>query len=267
MAAQLHPFEQDGIILLRFPKLSTLPFLVHAVTTRFDASGNEFNLALHVSDDNDAVVRRRGRLCEALGFRADRLTCCERAHGSRVAIIDEESAGRGAFSRSDALAGYDAMITDVPGALLAMFAADCPLTALADPGRRAIGICHSGWRGLAEGVIGKTIGAMKERFGCAAGTMLAGTAPAIERACYEVGEEVAGRFARHHGECLTQLKNGKYLLDLRGVVRGQLVAAGVKAGNIEQSELCTKCRADMFFSHRRDAGRAGRFALVAGIRA
>jgi len=265
MGTDMTSTSADGIVLLDFPNLKTLPFLAHAVTTRFAADGREFNLALHVADSEDAL-KNRAALCRALGFPNENFTCCEQVHGSRVAIIDKSAVGRGAFSRGDALQGFDAMITAVPGALLAMFAADCPLTLLADPQRRAIGICHSGRRGLAAGVIANTVAAMKRQFNSSPQDFLAGTAPSVEKSCYEVGKEIAKDFAEKHPDCLTPTQGGKYLLDLRGVVRAQLTAAGLKPENIEQSALCTRCRADMFFSYRRDGEKAGRFALVAGIR-
>jgi len=266
MATDPSSTSADGTILLNFSNLKRLPFLAHAVTTRFSSDGREFNLALHVPADAAEALKNRAALCKALGFPNENFTCCEQVHGSRAAIIDKTAAGRGAFRGADALQGFDAMITNVPGALLAMFAADCPLTLLADPHRRAIGICHGGRRGLAEGIITNTVAAMKRQFDSSPHDLLAGTAPSIEKSCYEVGEDVAKDFTVNYADCLTPLQGGKYLLDLRGVVRAQLMAEGLKPENIEQSALCTRCRADMFFSYRRDGEKAGRFALVAGIR-
>ena len=46
------------------------------------------------------------------------------------------------------------------------------------------------------------------------------------------------------------------MLDLRAVADASLRAAGVE--RVEHVDLCTSCRADLFFSHRRDAGVTGR---------
>jgi hypothetical protein len=266
MTANVPPKNAGGITFLNFPNLGRIHFLAHAVTTRFRSDGREFDLALHVAANADDALRNRAALCEALGFPKDKLTCCEQVHGARVAVVDASTAGRGAFRRDDALQGFDAMVTGVPGALLAVFAADCPLTLIADARRRAIAVCHCGWRGLAAGVIANTIAAMTREFGSSPHDLLAGTAPSIEKSCYEIGGEVAEHFALRHADCLMPLKGGKHLLDLRGVVRAQLIAQGLAPENVEQSPLCTKCRADMFFSYRRDGEKAGRFALVAGIK-
>ncbi len=46
------------------------------------------------------------------------------------------------------------------------------------------------------------------------------------------------------------------MLDLRAVAEARLRAAGVTT--VEHVDLCTSCRADLFFSHRRDGGVTGR---------
>ena len=48
------------------------------------------------------------------------------------------------------------------------------------------------------------------------------------------------------------------MLDLPEVARRLLNAAGIDA--VESSGLCTSCDSELFFSHRRDAGRTGRQA-------
>jgi copper oxidase (laccase) domain-containing protein len=53
------------------------------------------------------------------------------------------------------------------------------------------------------------------------------------------------------------------MLDLRAVVRRKLEAAGVR--EVEDVDLCTSCRGDLFFSHRRDGATTGRQAGLAWI--
>ena len=48
-------------------------------------------------------------------------------------------------------------------------------------------------------------------------------------------------------------------LDLRAVISQRLAAAGVLR-NVRHLEHCTSCRADLYFSHRRDRGVTGRQA-------
>jgi hypothetical protein len=78
--------------------------------------------------------------------------------------------------------------------------------------------------------------------------------PAIGVCCYEVGPEVAERFGIGTG--------AKVHLDLASINERQLRAAGVT--NIWKSGECTFCRADRFFSYRRERERAGRMMSIIG---
>jgi hypothetical protein len=52
----------------------------------------------------------------------------------------------------------------------------------------------------------------------------------------------------------------QWRLDLSAANAQQLEAAGVQ--KIEHAQLCTSCHNDIFYSHRADNGRTGRFAVV-----
>jgi copper oxidase (laccase) domain-containing protein len=109
---------------------------------------------------------------------------------------------------------------------------------------------HCGWRPLAGGIVEKALATFDSPPAAAIG-------PGIGRCCYEVGEEVLAEFADLDG-----VADGR-MLDLRMVVRRKLEAAGVSV--IEDVDLCTSCRADLFFSHRRDNGVTGRQGGVAWL--
>ena len=51
----------------------------------------------------------------------------------------------------------------------------------------------------------------------------------------------------------------KYLLDLNMIAGRQLLALGLRAGNVSGGEICSFSDPDHFFSHRRD-GVTGRMA-------
>ena len=118
---------------------------------------------------------------------------------------------------------------------------DCLPVALIGGGQAAM--LHCGWRPLAAGIVEKALASFEEPPPAAIG-------PGIGRCCYEVGEEVLSEFADLEG-----VADGR-MLDLRMVVRRKLEAGGVT--QIEDVDLCTSCRPDLFFSHRRDDGVTGR---------
>jgi copper oxidase (laccase) domain-containing protein len=131
---------------------------------------------------------------------------------------------------------------------LLVLVADCLPVALVAPGRAAM--LHCGWRPLAAGLVEKALDSFDEPPAAAIG-------PGIGKCCYEVGPEVLAEFADLEG-----VADGR-MLDLRAVVRRKLEARGVR--QIEDVDLCTSCRADLFFSHRRDDGVTGRQGGVAWL--
>jgi polyphenol oxidase len=113
--------------------------------------------------------------------------------------------------------------------------------ALAAPGR--VAMLHCGWRGLAGGIVERALATFAEPPAAALG-------PCIGQCCYEVGPEVLEAFAGIEG-----VADGR-MLSLRGVADAKLRAGGVE--RVEHVDLCTSCRPDLFFSHRRDNGVTGR---------
>ena len=126
-----------------------------------------------------------------------------------------------------------------------MLVADCLPVALAGDGR--VAMLHCGWRGLAGGIIERAVALFD-------GPVAAAVGPGIGRCCYEVGDEVLAAFADVEGAA-----DGR-MLDLRAVAAAHLEAAGVEV--VEHVDMCTACRPDLFFSHRRDAGVTGRQAGI-----
>ena len=119
----------------------------------------------------------------------------------------------------------------------------------------AVAVLHAGWKGLLAGIVAAGAQAL------GSGTVRAAVGPAIGPCCYEVGSEVAERFA---GAFVTKAGDRRSRLDLRAVVRSQLEAAGIRRDNIMQPCGCTMCGGERFASFRRDGARAGRMiALVA----
>ncbi len=124
----------------------------------------------------------------------------------------------------------------------------------------AIGAVHAGWRGAAAGVAGTAV----EAFLALAEDRRSARAwlgPSIGACCYEVGSEVASRFA---GDFARPTPDGKFLLDLAAVVRRQLEDAGIPRENVSAHAGCTMCGGARFASYRRDRETAGRMiALIA----
>jgi len=149
----------------------------------------------------------------------------------------------------------DGLILDRAGAAAVIQTADClPLFFFNDDASRG-GVIHVGWRGLQAGIEEKLVarlGAESDQFNFYLG-------PGIEKKCYEVGDELPPLFrGKAYGERIfAPLASGKYSLDIKAGLAFSLQAAGIAAGRIRDSGLCTFCSHGRFPSYRRD-GKTGR---------
>ena len=218
--------------------LKRLPFLVHGFGTR----------ALR-DKDFDSIPDLAGFQCVSL----------RQTHSDIVHIINEPTHER--------MEG-DALVTDRRGILLIIKTADCLPILIVDPQRRAVAAVHCGWRGTLKGVVGKTLRTIEQSFGSDLTSLFVALGPCIDKACYEVGEDVREKFA---GQDLPSgifnrhpSKREKYLFDLRGANLAQILAAGVPEENIFSVDICTHCEKDLF-SFRRDRDHAGRLINFIGL--
>jgi YfiH family protein len=158
----------------------------------------------------------------------------------------------------------DALLTDVPGAVVGVRTADCVPILLVDVSKRTVAAVHAGWRGTAQAIVAKAVGALAARFGSDPRDMQAAIGPAIGACCYEVGPEVAGQFKSLFPESAGREERAH--LDLPEANRRQLLSAGVLPDRIYLSGLCTACLAGEFFSWRRDRLKHERMVSAIGIR-
>ncbi|HXN48524.1 MAG TPA: peptidoglycan editing factor PgeF [Bryobacteraceae bacterium] len=150
----------------------------------------------------------------------------------------------------------DCLVTNTAGRYLTIRTADCMPVLLVDESRRAVAAVHAGWRGTAQAIAAAAVQSLGERFGSRPQDLLAAIGPGICASCYEVGPEVASQFG------LT----GRAKLDLAGINRSQLIAAGLDPSRIFANAPCTSCRPGEFHSWRRDHVKTGRMVSAVAIR-
>jgi len=248
------PDGADGVALWRVATLEAAG--AHAV---FSARGGgcspppweSLNLGLAVGDDPDRVAENRRRFARAAGFSPDAAATAHQVHGAAVAVV----------IRPGAAGPADGLCTECPGVVLTIGAADCAVVYLVDTARRAVGLCHAGWRGTAADVVGRTVAAMAEAHGSRPEDLVAAISPSIGPCCYEVDEPVIRALrdaAPWADDVLRPGLAGHARLDLAGANRRRLRDAGVPPGSIHAAGVCTACHAEQLYSHRRDRGRTGR---------
>ena len=246
-----------------FPALTEAGF-VHGCSCRLhgesDVVAGTLNLALHVGDDVEKVLRNRRAFAEAIGVDANRFTTCQQVHGSKVVQVTEELVGSGALDFANTIADTDALITNLPDVPLMLFYADCVPVLLADLETGAIGLAHAGWRGTVANIGAKTLAAMGEAFGTKPENVLGAIGPSIGACCYEVDDFVRDQTSGYE-KFFAPKGGGKYQLDLWGMNAKQLQEAGVPEGNITVAGICTNDNVELFCSYRAEQGKTGRMGV------
>jgi hypothetical protein len=105
--------------------------------------------------------------------------------------------------------------------------------------------------------------AMEEAFGSEPQSLLSAVGPCIGPCCYEVGDAVISAVHDAFADpCALLVDHGEAQVhfDLPAANRRNLQRAGVR--QIETAGLCTACHTDLFFSHRAESGRTGRFGAM-----
>jgi polyphenol oxidase len=217
------------------------------------------NLSTMRGEGHELGTAARDRLRVALGL--ERLCAGLQVHGSTVlrdAVDEPHGPGSGTPSEADGQA------TSSRGVGVMVLTADClPVIIASD---RAVAAVHAGWRGLAAGVLEEGVRAVRELDADGPHELTAIIGPGAGPCCYEVGPEVHAALAtdtsapgaRH----TDRAQRPGTPIDLKAIARERLLAAGVVS--VRDVGRCTICDG-RFFSHRREAQRAGRQAGIAWL--
>lgn len=153
--------------------------------------------------------------------------------------------------------------------ILALTTGDCPHILLEGDNKyfKIAGGAHSGWKGTALNIVGKSIAKITE-LGFPRKSLRVALWPGICPNCYKVGRDVKKKLRNYRGY-IKQIKKGKWSLDLAGIIKEQLLEAGISDNNIATASLCPHCYRDeegkpLFYSYRNGdkVARNGLFIMV-----
>lgn len=253
--------QQNGVSYFTFEQLESAA-VQQGVFGRMGgvspAPFTSLNLSTAIQDQPEYVQENRRRAYGVFGRSFEQLVHAKLVHKAEVACVTPAEHGQ-------AMAGVDGLITNTPGCGLTMNYADCAPIFVYDPVQKAIGLGHAGWQGTVADVPGAMVRAMQQRFSSRPGDLWAGIGPCIGVQVYEVGENVVEAVKQAFPEQWSQLllpQPGKERLhfNLAQANVVNLQAVGVK--QIELAGFCTGQRTDLFFSHRCEGGKTGRFGAV-----
>ena len=192
---------------------------------------------LPVTGDRDEAMRQLRPVHEAAltDFAAPpaRWWRAEQIHGNAVALVpgsDEIIAPDGL----PVIPGVDGLITGEPGAILAIYVADCGAIWLADRRTGALGLLHSGKKGTESNIFLNALEEMAKHFGTRPEDVTAVLGPCIRPPDYDV--------------------------DFAAQIGRQAEDAGV--GNFIDCELNTASDPSRFYSYRKELGKTGRMMAL-----
>ncbi|WP_299086977.1 peptidoglycan editing factor PgeF [uncultured Metabacillus sp.] len=272
MAAE--PFQQKDTAFLSLPQWDnlikglTVGFTIKSGGVSSDAYST-LNLGLHVQDQPEKVVQNREILASKLSFPTKNWVFAEQIHSTHIEKVSIQDRGRGLTAYKDGLSGSDGLYTKDDGVMLSLCFADCvPLYFIA-PEKHLIGLAHAGWKGTVNDIGGEMVRKWINEEDADPKNIKVAIGPAIGHCCYIVDDKVISAFnkivIKKYSVPYRSVSDGQYTLDLKQLNKYLLLESGVKEENITISQQCTSCENDLFFSHRRDAGKTGRMLSFIGI--
>lgn len=220
-----------------------------------------FNIAFHVNDDPEQVLHNRQTLAQYLKVQNSNIAWLEQAHGTELTRAETSLKSQPSTPIADACTSstqHQACAIMTADCLPVLF---CQLTN--NKRERKVAAAHAGWRGLADGILSKTLSEFSQP-----DTVIAWLGPAISQKHFEVGQDVYDAFIgknQKNKEAFTTSPNSrtdqpKWLASLTQLARIELHEKGINA--VYGGEFCTYKQADLFYSYRRDGAQSGRMASL-----
>jgi YfiH family protein len=270
----MHHSDLDPQNRLLIPDWPTPENVLSLCTTRhsfhaasqLDSGYEAFNLALHVGDDAASVIANRTRLATYSGLTDKQIAWLEQIH--ETDIVQAEDA---CMHSTGQVIRADASTTSQTGIACTIMTADClPVLFcnLPEAGElQNVAAAHAGWRGLAAGILSKTLTQFPKP-----DRVIAWLGPAISQTYFEVGQEVFDAFIAKDpsNACAFKPSNEsdseapKWHACLYTLARNELTKAGIKA--VYGGQWCTYSQQELFYSFRRDGAASGRMASLIMIR-
>ncbi|MBE5781310.1 MAG: peptidoglycan editing factor PgeF [Clostridiales bacterium] len=259
---------ENGVTYFTAENLAQTGLVRHGFTSRLGGISKPPYDSLNLSWTRCVSVEETRKnvaiACDAMGIKKEDLVVVNGVHGVDVhkAVHGERGMGYESSYRPQVDATFDGLVTNEKTVCLNTIHADCTPVFLLDPAKKAIGLCHSGWRGTVMGMARNTIAAMEEHFGTDPKDLIAAIGPNIGKCCFEVSQDVVDAIRNGYPDDIVfytpdEGVEGKYHADLVKLTAYDLYQKGIKAENVTIMGLCTCCEKELLYSFRRDGKQGG----------
>lgn len=207
---------------------------------------SSLNCGYGSADAAENVRENRRRAAQEFGLGEPDLQTVHQIHSIDVLTVAQDRWTSPGAPKADGL------VTDRPGVVLGVMAADCAPVLLADADAGVIGAAHAGWKGALGGIADTTIAAM-EKLGARCERIKVAVGPCIGPQSYEVGPEFPAPFlAQDEANAAffrTATRAGHFMFDLPGYLVHRIARNGVAVAATGHDTLTAT---EDFFSYRRN---------------
>lgn len=212
---------------------------------------DSLNFATGSGDSPENLKTNLKRVGAELGVSGEQIYFLTQVHGVDHYLADGEESQAAVLAKEG-----DIVLTQKADIAAAIRTADCVPVLLACRKTGWVAACHSGWQGCEKGAAIQAVSDLRSQ---GATDLIAAIGPHISAASFEVDEDVAERLTAASPEKDIVDRTGERPhVDLRKMVRSQLLSAGLLNADIDDVAGCTVIEEERYFSFRRDKNPSGR---------
>lgn len=185
-------------------------------------------------------VANRKRFLEMKNLGGRKIVVAGLVHGSAVQKVDAGA--------EYIIPDTDALVTQTPEMILTLTGADCFPVYFEEKTAGIVGLAHCGWKGIVGGIVNNTVGAIVEMGGKTENIVMT-IGPGICTKHFEIKEDILSSFEVYPEYIL---REERISVDLKGIIKKQATESGIVSENILDTNECTYCLDEKYFSYRRD---------------
>jgi len=214
------------------------------------------------------ALYNRARFINFQGLNPAGLVILKQVHGNNVVKIDSSKCGLA--NTNTQVAKADAIVTNDPDVVLAVFTADCLPIFIYDELSGCFGIAHAGRKGTVANIAAKTVKALVSNFNSQTENIKIMFGPCIHKCHYEQQQAKDAEKIKEYEDLFptaVEQRDGKYYFDLIASNIQQLTQIGIKKNKINSRiSQCTECNTDKYWSYHRPQKIEGVMISVIGVK-
>jgi len=216
----------------------------------------------------EQAVDNREKFISSRGLDPDGLILTKQTHGNVFVKVDSSKLGLATTNTYSAKA--DAMVTDDPKVVLAVFTADCLPIFLYDENKKCSGIAHAGRKGTVAHIADEIVRALIKHFDSKPEDINVSFGPCIHQCHFEQqhpqDKDKIDEFTKLFPDAVEQ-RMGTYFFDLIKANSAQLINAGIQLNKIDYSmSECTADYPDTYWSYHKIQRIEGSMINIIGVK-